>query len=73
MNDDNKLVPNKLADTVVDDTIKSKDGKPLKSIIKDVAEACKSVTDPDKYNVTWNLFTGSTFNNFNFSLDVSHL
>lgn len=47
MDQANKIVPGKL-DKMIDETIKSKDGKPLKEIIKDVTEVCKTVTDADK-------------------------
>lgn len=48
LNDTNKLVPANLEKIVMDETVKSKDGKTLKSLIKDIAEACKSATDADK-------------------------
>nr|AWC08426.1 odorant-binding protein 15 [Bradysia odoriphaga] len=48
MNADNKLEPENLTKMVIDDTIKSSDGKTIKSLIKPISDACKSVTDPDE-------------------------
>lgn len=47
MSKDNKLVPEKYAE-MVDGTLTTKDGKPLKSVLKDMLDACKSVSDTDE-------------------------
>ncbi|XP_037036877.1 general odorant-binding protein 19d-like [Bradysia coprophila] len=44
----NKLEPENLIKMMIDDTIKSKDGKTIKSVINSISDACKSVTDPDE-------------------------
>lgn len=49
MDTSNKLVPDKLDEMVADDnTWKSKDGKSLAAIYKEIGQECKSVSDPDK-------------------------
>lgn len=47
MDADNKLVPAKI-NFILDETEKTDAGKSIKEVSKDIAESCKSVTDPNK-------------------------
>ncbi|KAJ6636629.1 General odorant-binding protein 19d [Pseudolycoriella hygida] len=44
---ENKLVPDKLT-KLIDGSLKTKDGKLLKDLLKDITEECKAVTDAEK-------------------------